>query len=242
MEQGLDDGAGFACQSATQPCLRVDGTAYLDTVMSSNSAGVVHIANGGDATIDLIESDLDSDVLVLDGGSTYSGEIQATGFTRMIRASDSVTATVTPVATGSGETLVDATMVDGLELINGNTTNITVSRILIGTVQDIRLSSIEYQCDGTANCIDVQIQGELAVTDSLFGQQASDSSVFARLRGDGIVQMDNITLTSSTVLFDVAETVNSISVTHSFQFIQQGPFQVGGFTSKTPACSVWRMG
>ena len=202
--KGSMTGAGFECQSATTTCLRVDGTANLDTVTSSNSAGVVHIANGGDATIDLIESDLDSDVLVLDGGSTYSGEIQAAGFTRMIRASNSVTATVTPVATGSGETLVDATMVDGLELINGNTTNITVSRILIGTVQDIRLSSIEYQCDGTANCIDAQIQGELAVTDSLFGQQASDSSVFTRLRGDGIVQMDNITLTSSTVLFDVA--------------------------------------
>ena len=153
-------GAGFECQSATTTCLRVDGTAYLDTVISSNSAGVVHIANGGDATIDLIESDLDSDVLVLDGGSTYSGEIQAAGFTRMIRASDSVTATVTPIATGSGDTLVDATMVDGLELINGNSTNITVSRILIGTVQDIRLSSIEYQCDGTANWNEAQIQGE----------------------------------------------------------------------------------
>ena len=202
--KGSTSGAGFECQSATTSCLRVDGTANLNAVTSVTSAAVVHISSSGDASIDLIESNQDSDVLVLDGGSTFSGEINAAGFTRMIRASDSVTATVTPIVTGMGETLIDASSVNGLHLVDGNHSNATVSSILIGSIQDLEFSSGNYQCDGLANCIDAQIEGELTLIDTSFEQQTSTSSVFARLRGEGNVVMDNISIATSTTLFDIA--------------------------------------
>ena len=197
-------GAGLECQSATTSCLRVDGTANLNTVSSATSAAVVHISSGGDAEIELIESNQDSDVLVLDGGSTFSGEINAAGFTRMIRASDSVTATILPVVTGAGETLIDASSVDGLVLVDGNHTNATVSSLIIGSIQELELSSGIYHCDGTVNCIDAIIEGELSLTNTSFEQQTSESSVFARLRGEGNLITENISIETSSTLFDIA--------------------------------------
>ena len=202
--KGSITGGGFECQAATTSCLRVDGIANLNTVTSANSASAVHISNGGIASIDLIHSNQDSDVLALDGGSTFTGQIDAGGFTRMIRASDSVTATVTSVVSTSGETLVDASSLSGLDLINGNSTNATVSSILIGSIEDLEFSSVSYLCDGTTNCIDAQIDGELILRDSSFGQQNTASDVFARLRGNGNVVMNNISLATNSTLFDIA--------------------------------------
>lgn len=201
--KGSITGSGFECLSATTSCLRVDGTANLDTISSTTSAGVVHVYNGGDASIDTIDSNQDSDVLILDGGSTYSGEIHAGGFTRMIRASGSVSATVTPVVTTAGDTLVDASSLSGLIVTNGQT-NGSVSSLLIGSVSDIEFDSVEYACDGTSNCIDAQVNGELTLSNSNFGLSASESVAFARFRGAGNVLMDNVNVSASTTFFDIA--------------------------------------
>ena len=63
---------------------------------------------------------------------------------------------------------------------------------------------MSYLCDGTTNCIDAQIDGELILRDSSFGQQNTASDVFARLRGNGNVVMNNISLATNSTLFDIA--------------------------------------
>ena len=204
--KGSVSGNGIECFTATVTCLQVDGIANLNNISSTNSAGVVHVSNGGDATIGAIHSNQDAGVLVLDDGSTYSGAIYAGGFNRMIRASDSVTATVTPVVTSSGGTLVEGHSLSGLVVNNGRAieANGTVSSLLIGSVEDVELNSITIECDGTTNCIDAQVHGGLIIHESSIGQQASEKSVFARFRGIGEVNMNEVNLTANSTFFDIA--------------------------------------
>ncbi|MEE2758600.1 MAG: hypothetical protein VYA86_01320 [Candidatus Thermoplasmatota archaeon] len=225
-------GTGFECLSATTSCLRVDGTANLSTISSTSSAGVIHVHNGAIATIASIDSNHDSEVLTLEAGSIYSGEIHANDFTRMIRASGTVSATVTPVVTGSGEILVDATSLSGLAIENGQSINqnATVSSTLIGTVIDLEITSSEYNWDGAMNCIDAQINGELRWSDVTITQQPSTdsmSSVFARLRGSGGVVMDSINLSANPSMFDISGG-GGLNITNS-QFAGQSAGTISGW-------------
>ena len=112
--KGTLSGDGFACHSATTSCLRVDGTATLTDVTSTLSAESVHVHNGGTANLGTVTSTNDADVIVLDDGSTFYGNAIADGFSRLVRGSGSVTATVISTLTGGGDVLVEADALSGL--------------------------------------------------------------------------------------------------------------------------------
>jgi len=205
--KGTLSGDGFACDTATTSCLRVDGVASLTDVTSTLSAEVVHVHNGGNANVGTVTSSNDADVIVLDDGSTFYGEAIAAGFTRLVRGSGSVTATVNPSLSGGGTVLVEADALSGL-VITGNSFcgfECSVDSLLVGSVEDIEFSSIYLTCGGSAPCIDAQIDGVLAFVGSGFPvSEINTNGTFARLRGEGTVNINELSVISSNELFDVS--------------------------------------
>ena len=160
--KGSVSGNGFACDSATTSCLRVDGTTILSGIASTNSAEVVHVHAAGDANIGLTTSTNDADVIVLDDGSTFYGEVHAEGFTRLIRGTGAVTATVMPTEFSSGDILIEADSLSGLLIPDAWCgTECTVDNLITGSVEDIEIRSLYFTCESNTTCIDAQIDGEL---------------------------------------------------------------------------------
>ena len=205
--KGTLSGDGFACHSATTSCLRVDGTATLTDVTSSLSAEVVHVHYGGNANLGTVTSSNDADVIVLDDGSTFYGNAIAGDFTRLIRGSGSVTATVTTTLTGGGEVLVEADALSGL-VVNDDGfcgTECAIDSLLIGSVEDVEFSSLYLTCGDATPCIDAQIDGELAFVGSGFPfSEINANGTFARLRGAGTVNINEMSVQYSNKLFDVS--------------------------------------
>ena len=197
--KGSVSGSGFACESATTSCLRVDGTTDLVGIESSNSAEVVHVHNGGDANIDLIISINDADVIVLDDGSTFYSEVQAEEFTRLIRGSGAVTASVRPTGFNSGEVLIEADSLSGLVVLGtGCATQCIVDSLITGSVEDVEIDSLYFTCESSIACVDAQIDGVLKL------QSLIDSNgTFARLRGTGTFDAE-MSITTTGQLFDVS--------------------------------------
>ncbi len=208
--KGTLTGTGFSCNTATTSCLRVDGSATVTEISSTQSAEVIHVHNGGNANIGITSSTNDSDVLVLDDGSTFYGEINADGFSRAVRGSGTVSATVMPNSIGVGDVLIQANSLNGLVVTGGSpcSSNCTVNSILVGSVDDIEFSSIFLYCGESKPCIDAQIDGELSFVGAWPSSEIHsfhpDSTTFARLRGDGIVRFNELSITSNFELFDVS--------------------------------------
>jgi len=205
--KGSVSGNGFSCESATTSCLRIDGTATLTAVTSTLSAESVHVHNGGTANLGTVTSTNDADVIVLDDGSTFYGNAIADGFSRLVRGSGSVTATVTSTLTGGGEVLVEADALSGL-VVNDNGfcgAECPINSLLIGTVEDVEFSSLYLTCGGTTPCIDARIDGDLAFVGSGFPvSQVNANDTFARLRGAGTVSINEMSVQYSNKLFDVS--------------------------------------
>ncbi|MEE2812308.1 MAG: hypothetical protein VX627_04700 [Candidatus Thermoplasmatota archaeon] len=208
--KGTLSGDGLNCNTATTSCLRVDGSATLSEVNSMISAEVVHVHNGGDANIAVVTSNDDADVIVLDDGSTFYGEVNADGFNRLIRGSGTVSATVMPDVIGVGGVLVEADTLGGLVVTGGSPcgSNCTVDSIIVGSVDDVEFSSLFVYCEET--CIDARIDGELAFVGAWPSTEVYPSNAFARLRGDGLVRLNQITIHSTQTLFDVSGNGNLI--------------------------------
>ena len=159
--KGSLSGEGLACESATTSCLRVDGTVILDEVSSTHSAEVIHIHGGGDANVALTSSVSDADVIVLDNGSTFYGEVHADGFTRLIRGSGSVTATIMPTEFSGGDILVEADSLSGLLIPDANRgTHCTVNSLITGSIEDVEFRSLFFTCQSDTPCIDAEIDGD----------------------------------------------------------------------------------
>ena len=205
--KGTLSGDGFACHSATTSCLRVDGTATLTDVTSTLSAEVVHVHNGGNANIGTVTSSNDADVIVLDDGSTFYGTAIAEDFTRLIRGSGSVTATITSTLTGGGEVLVEADALSGLAVAGSGFCGAScpVSSLLVGSVEDVEFTSLFLTCGDSSPCIDARIDGELAFVGSGFPvSEVNANGTFARLRGSGTVNINEMSVMYSNKLFDVS--------------------------------------
>ena len=195
--KGDVSGDGFVCESATTSCLRVDGTATLTDVTSTLSAEVVHVHNGGNANLGTVTSSNDADVIVLDDSSTFYGNAIADNFTRLIRGSGSVTATVTSTLTGVGEVLVEAVALSGLEVAGNGFcgAECAISSLLVGSVEDVEFTSLFLTCGDSSPCIDAQIDGELAFVGSGFPvSEVNANGTFARLRGAGTVNINEMFL------------------------------------------------
>ena len=222
--KGTLSGDGFACASATTSCLRVDGLVSLTDVTSTLSAEVVHVHNGGNANVGTVTSSNDADVIVLDDGSTFYGEAIASGFTRLVRGSGSVTATVNPSLTGGGTVLVEADALSGL-VVTGSSfcgPECSVDSLLLGSVEDIEFSSLYLICGGSAPCIDARIDGELAFVGSGFPiSEIVANGTFARLRGDGTVNINELSVVSGNELFDVSGS-GELSISSSSLRFEEG--------------------
>ena len=203
--KGSVSGNGFSCDSATTSCLRVDGTTILTRVESSNSAEVVHVHNGGNANIGLTTSTSDADVIVLDDGSTFYGEVHAEGFTRLIRGTGAVTATVMPTEFSSGEILIEADSLSGLLVPDAWCgTQCTVDTLITGSVEDVEIRSLFFTCESSTTCIDTQIDGELKFVGAWPSTEIYANGTFARLRGTGAFSANQMSLTTNGDLFDVS--------------------------------------
>ena len=204
--KGMVIGDGFHCISATTTCLRADGSVSLSTLSSTLSAGTIHVSNGGNANIGAIDSNNDSDVIVLDDGSTFYGEVHADDFTRLVRGNGQVSATVTLDSIGIGEVLVDANSLGGLVVTGGSPcgSNCTVNSMLVGSVEDIEFSSQYLFCGSSQPCIDATIDGELSFVGAWPSTEIYPSDTFARLRGEGVVNIQQMHLISNNELFDVS--------------------------------------
>ena len=203
--KGSVSGNGFSCDSATTSCLRVDGTTILTRVESSNSAEVVHVHNGGNANIGLTTSTSDADVIVLDDGSTFYGEVHAEGFTRLIRGTGAVTATVMPTEFSSGEILIEADSLSGLLVPDAWCgTQCTVDTLITGSVEDVEIRSLFFTCESSTTCIDAQIDGELKFVGAWPSTEIYTNGTFARLRGTGTFSANQMSLTTNGQLFDVS--------------------------------------
>ena len=221
--KGSIDGGGFTCVSATTSCLRVDGTATLTEVNSTLSAEVVHVHNGGNANIVMTTSTDDADVIVLDDGSTFYGEIHADGFTRMVRGSGSVSATVMPTDIGTGGIMVEADSLSGLLLTDTQCgTTCSVNSLITGSIEDVEFRSLFFTCDNYAPCIDVQVDGELKFVGAWPSTQIYSNGTFARLRGAGTVHANELSLYSSGQLFDVSGSGELIIENSSLMFVDGG--------------------
>lgn len=222
--KGTLSGQGFGCNSAAISCLRVDGSAALTSVNSTLSSEVVHIHNGGDANITAVFSVADTDVIVLEDGSIFSGTVNADGFSRLVRGSGTVTATVVPNNIGFGEVLVEANSLAGL-VVTGSSpciANCTVNSMLIGSVEDVQFSSMYIFCNGITSCIDARIDGTLSFLGAWPSTNINASSSFARFRGDGVVEIGEINIQSGGTLFDVSGD-GRLEITNStLQFIDGG--------------------
>ena len=204
--KGILSGQSFGCNSAAISCLRVDGSATLTSVTSTLSSEVVHVHNGGEADIATVVSFDDADVVVLDDGSTFTGNVNADGFSRLVRGSGAVTATIVPNSIGTGEVLVEADSLTGL-VVTGSSpciSNCTVGSMLIGSVEDIQFSSMQIFCDGINTCIDARIDGTLSFVGAWPSTNIQSTSSFARFRGDGVVDIDEINIQAGGTLFDVS--------------------------------------
>ncbi|MEE3083603.1 MAG: hypothetical protein VX320_05930 [Candidatus Thermoplasmatota archaeon] len=204
--KGSLTGDGFTCNSASTSCLRVDGTTSINHVTSSFSSEVIHVSNGGDANIGTIHSEDDADVIVLDAGSTFTGQVDADRFSRVVRGSGSVTATVTLSTIGTGNVLVEADSLSGILVTGGSpcTSNCTVESILTGIVDDVEFSSLFLHCGGSNPCIDARIDGTLEFAGAWPSTEIFPTSSFARLRGDGVTRFNQISVHSTHTLFDVS--------------------------------------
>ncbi len=223
--KGTVSGDGFACHSATTSCLRVDGAATLTDVTSTLSAEVVHVHNGGNANIGTVTSSNDADVIVLDDSSTFTGMVVAEDFTRLIRGSGSVTATVTSSLTGGGEVLVEADALSGL-VVNGNGfcgAECAISSLLVGSVEDVEFSSLYLTCGDATPCIDARIDGELAFVGSGFPvSEVNANDTFARLRGAGTVTINEMSVLYSNKLFDVSGSGELVITNSTLRFDDGG--------------------
>ena len=223
--KGTVSGEGFACHSATTSCLRVDGAATLTDVTSTLSAEVVHVHNGGNANIGTVTSSNDADVIVLDDSSTFTGMVVAEDFTRLIRGSGSVTATVTSSLTGGGEVLVEADALSGL-VVNGNGfcgAECAISSLLVGSVEDVEFSSLYLTCGDITPCIDARIDGELAFVGSGFPvSEVNANDTFARLRGAGTVTINEMSVLYSNKLFDVSGSGELVITNSTLRFDDGG--------------------
>jgi len=205
--KGTLSGDGFACNASTTSCLRVDGSATLTDVTSTLSAEVVHVHNGGNANLGTVTSSNDADVIVLDDGSTFYGNAIADNFTRLIRGSGSVTATVTSTLTGGGEVLVEADELSGLAVAGNGFcgSECAISSLLVGTVEDVEFTSLFLTCGDSSPCIDARIDGELAFVGSGFPvSEVNANGTFARLRGAGTVDINEMSVMYSNKLFDIS--------------------------------------
>tara|TARA_B110000438_G_scaffold302206_1_gene359212 strand:- start:4199 stop:8878 length:4680 start_codon:yes stop_codon:yes gene_type:complete len=221
--KGSISGDGFTCESATTSCLRVDGTASLTGVTSTLSAEVVHVHNGGNANIVMTTSIDDADVIVLEDGSTFYGEIHADGFTRMVRGSGSVSATVMPTDIGTGGIMVEADSLSGLLLTDTQCgTTCTVNSLITGSIEDVEFRSLYFTCDNHTPCIDAQVDGELKFVGAWPSTEIHSNGTFARLRGAGTVYANELSLHSSGQLFDVSGSGELIIENSSLMFADGG--------------------
>ena len=220
--KGTLSGDGINCNTATTSCLRVDGSATLSEVKSMLSAEVVHVHNGGNANIAVVTSNDDADVIVLDDGSTFYGQVNADGFNRLVRGSGTVSATVLPDIIGVGGVLVEADSLGGLVVTGGSpcSSNCTVDSIIVGTVDDVEFSSQFLFCEET--CIDARIDGELAFVSAWPSTEIYPSNAFARLRGEGLVRLNQINIHTSHTLFDVSGNGNLIIDDSTLRFGDAG--------------------
>ena len=203
--KGSLSGEGLACESATTSCLRVDGTVNLDEVSSTHSAEVIHIHGGGDANVALTSSVSDADVIVLDDGSTFYGEVHADGFTRLIRGSGSVTATIMPTEFSGGDILVEADSLSGLLIPDAHCgTHCTVNSLITGSIEDVEFQSLYFTCESDTPCIDAEVDGDLKFVGAWPSTEIYTNGTFARLRGTGAVHANQLSLYSNGALFDVS--------------------------------------
>ncbi|MEE2758652.1 MAG: hypothetical protein VYA86_01590 [Candidatus Thermoplasmatota archaeon] len=204
--KGTLTGDGFSCFTASTSCLRIDGTTTINQITSSSSSEVVHVNNGGSANIGTVHSTNDADVIVLESGSIFNGEIEADGFSRVVRGSGSVSATVTLDSIGTGNVLVESDSLSGLLVTGGSpcSSTCTVESIITGFVDDVVFSSLFLHCGGLNPCIDARVDGTLEFAGAWPSTEIYPSSLFARLRGDGGVRINQISVHSNTPLFDVS--------------------------------------
>jgi len=203
--KGTLSGEGFTCESAATSCLRVDGSAILNDVSSTHSSEVIHVHNGGDANIAITTSVNDTDVIVVDDGSTFYGEVHADGFTRLIRGSGSVTATVMPTEFSAGDVLVEADSLSGLLIIDAHCgIHCTVNSLITGSIVDVEFRSLYFTCEGDLACIDAEVEGDLKFVGAWPSSEIYTNGTFARLRGAGTVHANELSLHSNGPLFDVS--------------------------------------
>jgi len=220
--KGTLSGAGINCNTATTSCLRVDGSATLSEVKSMLSAEVVHVHNGGNANIAVVTSNDDADVIVLEDGSTFYGQVNADGFNRLVRGSGTVSATVLLDVIGVGGVMVEAVSLGGLVVTGGSpcSSNCTVDSIVVGSVDDVEFSSLFLFCEET--CVDARIDGELAFVSAWPSTEIFPSNAFARLRGDGLVRLNQINIQSTHTLFDVSGNGDMIIDNSTLRFSDAG--------------------
>ena len=204
--KGSISGAGISCDSATTSCLRVDGTAILTGVTSTLSAEVVHVHNGGDANIGITTSTSDADVIVLDDGSTFYGEVHADGFTRLVRGSGSVSATVMPTDFTAGDILVEADSLSGLLIPDAHCSTLcTVNSLITGSIVDVEFRSLFFTCGNHHTpCIDAQIDGDLKFVGAWPSSEIHSNDTFARLRGTGTFHANQLSVYTTGEVFDVS--------------------------------------
>ena len=74
-----------------------------------------------------------------------------------------------------------------------------------GSVEDVEFSSLYLVCGDTSPCIDARIDGELAFVGSGFPiSEINANGTFARLRGAGTVNINEMSVLYSNKLFDVS--------------------------------------
>ncbi|MDG1524605.1 MAG: hypothetical protein P8Q90_00840, partial [Candidatus Thalassarchaeaceae archaeon] len=203
--KGSVSGTGFSCHATTTSCLRVDGTATLTDVTSTQSAEVIHVHNGGNANIATTTSIDDADVIVLDDGSTFYGEVHADEFNRLVRGSGSVVATVMPTDFSGGEILVEADSLSGLLITEAHCgTLCTVNSLITGSVEDVEFRSLFFTCESESFCIDAQIDGDLKFVGAWPSTEVHSNATFARLRGTGTFHANELSVYTNGQLFDVS--------------------------------------
>ena len=153
-----------------------------------------------------VTSTNDADVIVLDDGSNFYGNAIADGFSRLIRGSGSVTATVFSNLTGGGDVFVEADALDGLVVFDDSFcgAECPINSLLIGSVEDVEFISLNLTCGDSTPCIDARIDGELALLGTTTPAQVNANGTFARLRGTGTVSLNEMSVQYSNKLFDVS--------------------------------------
>ncbi len=204
------------CRGVHTACLRVDGSATLDSISTSpfgnSSNGMTAVVgNGGNLStvgnLGIIARN-GSDALVLESGSTFRGNVSASYVMRGIRVMGTVDAVVELfLISTSLDTMISSTDGAGLIIESVNTTApeewspsspVPITQhVISGTVQDITI--LHGMIPSVDSAFDVQIDGTLTIGDV---EIYSTPQMF-NLRGDGqLVLQSTILRTYYGVLFD----------------------------------------